>query len=434
MFSKESVEVVRTIRSILSNVHTEHGVVDVFGKYRAMDVLSSIVALSRLQRIVVPYERSILMERNNCDQRRHNNDNHDNHNIDDWSLVQELVHYAKYAHAAYGWTLDLALRWKLHFGGNHQALIHLTGIHRDDIVMAEWHAKPPHRPAYYIVRDHTRQTIVLCIRGTWSVHDMLTNLYCTSSTKDWFRQWFYREMSCHRGMFEAAKAVYHDAASTIANELAQYPEYSLVLTGHSLGGGCAALLGKLLEYQYPTLKVYLFGAPCVVPERNRMNNKNVISVIVKGDPFSCLSLGHVADVSSGIEYLCNHDALRNEILLRTRNLMNGGIERNTNDNNDSRAWCTNTMNTLRQHMTAEKLYPPGRILLLLHSDKATIEQRQRRLSWWKWPQSRQRRRNEMKLREVPRSYFRDLIISATMFNLSKHVPSIYVSMLSCITE
>jgi Lipase (class 3) len=411
MFSKESLEVVKTIQSILSNVHTEHGVVDVFGKYRTIDVLASIIALSRLQRIVVPYERSIQTERNG----------ERSSDVD----IKELAHYAKYAHAAYGWTLDLALRWKVHFGGNNQALIRLTGIHRDDIVKAEWNAKAPHRPAYFIVRDHARRTIVLCIRGTWSVNDMLTNLYCTSSSKDIIRQWFYREISCHSGMLEAAKAVYSDAESTIFGELLRYPEYSLVLTGHSLGGGCAALLGKLLENRFPTLKVYLFGAPCVVPERNSMT-KNVVSVIVKGDPFSCLSLGHVADVSTGIEYLCNNDALRNDILFHTRSLMNG-VEC-SNDNN-SKEWCTNTMNMLRKHMTAEKLYPPGRILLL-HNEKATVR---RRHWWWRW---RRRWRNEtnVRLQEVHLLYFRDLMISANMFNLSKHLPSMYVSMLSGIIE
>ena len=414
MFSKESAEVVKTIQSILSNVHTEHGVVDVFGKYRTMDVLASAVALSRLQRIVVPHERSVQLERSI------------KHSVAvDSDLVEELAHYAKYAHAAYGWTLDLALRWKVHFGGNNQALVRLTGIHWEDIVTAEWNAKAPHRPAYFIVRDHVRRTIVLCIRGTWSVNDMLTNLYCTSSSKDIFRQWFHREISSHRGMLEAAKAVYSDAESTISCELLRYPAYSLVLTGHSLGGGCAALTGKLFENRYPTLKVYLFGAPCVVPERNNLS-KYVVSVIVKGDPFSCLSLGHVADVSTGIEYLCNNDDLRNEILLLpTRNLMNG--VKNNNHNIDSMAWCMNTMNILRNHMTAEKLYPPGRILLL-HNDKALARQHW----WWRWRRRRRRKETNVRLQEVHLSYFRDLMISANMFNLSKHLPSMYVSMLNDI--
>jgi hypothetical protein len=410
MFSPESVEVVQTIQSILANVHTEHGVVDVFGKYRTIDVLASIIALSRLQRIVVPYERAMRIEQNmaHC-------------KAVDLSLAKELAHYAKYAHAAYGWTFDLALRWKVHFGGNNQALVRLTGIHRDDIVKAEWNAKAPHRPAYFIVRDHDHQTIVLCIRGTWSVNDMLTNLYCTSNSKDWFRQLFHRELSCHRGMLEAAKAVYSDAEAVVSHELLCNPEYSLVLTGHSLGGGCAALLGKLFENRYPTLKVYLFGAPCVVPERNSIT-KNVISVIAKGDPFSCLSLGHVADVSISIECLCNDDVLRDDVLLHTRNPIN-------DDKDDNLSWFIATMNMLRKRMNAEKLYPPGRILLL-HNDRPTMwESSTRRLRWWRWRRPR-RNKSRVLLQEVHMLYFRDLIISANMFNLSKHLPSMYISTLN----
>lgn len=421
MFSQESMQVIQAIQSILSNFHTEHGVVDVFGKYRTMDVLTSIVAFRRLQRVVIPPERSVMETTARRRRRRTTVARIDDV---DAALVEELAHYANYAHAVYGWTLDLALRWQWHGGGNHQTLIRLTGIHRDDIVRAEWHAQAPHRPAYVIVRDHARRAIVLCIRGTWSVHDMLTNLYCTSGSNDFFRRLFHRELSCHSGMLEAAKAVYKDVDATIRHELLQNPEYSLVLTGHSLGGGCAALLGKLLENQYPTLKVYLYGAPCVVPERNSLSN-NIISVIIKGDPFSCLSLGHVADVSKAIEYLCKDERLRNDVLLHTRNMMNDDKHKDYNENME---WCRTTMQTLRKCMTAEKLYPPGHILLLSNSKPTAWGSNVQRLRWWRW---RRRRRYEsnVTLQKVQVHYFRDLLISANMFNLSKHLPSKYISKL-----
>jgi hypothetical protein len=418
----------KTVQSIHSEVHTEHGVVDVFGKYRAFDVLASIVALNRLQTAATEFE--IVFTSNKL-----NHEDKIKDNCDDMELLNDLAHYAKYALAAYGWSLDLALRLKMHFGGNNQALVHLTGVERNDIVKAEWKTKAPHRPAYFIVRDRRKKTIVLCIRGTWSAHDMLTNLCCTPQqiygdninlgsidTKFIYNFWdifnlfsFNKRLYGHHGMLEAAKAILSDSNACIANELLENPDYSLVLAGHSLGGGCAALLGKILEKRYPTLRVYLYGAPCVVPE-NTILNKNIISIIAEGDPFSCLSLGHVADVSMGLAYLCNDSALRYDILLRTSGSMN----------DHDKLWCATTMAFLRKRMTAEKMYPPGRILLL-RKEKSRHKQKS-----WLWRFGRIKTTPE--LIEVPAQYFRDLIVSAKMFDLSKHLPSMYVSVLSDLAK
>jgi hypothetical protein len=155
VLSQESIDAVKTIRSILSDVHTEHGVVDVFGKYNTVDVLASILALSRLQSVVIAQEQSL---RDDWIEIASNDESVD--------LLQDLAHFSVYAQAAYGWPMDLALRQRLHWGGHRQALVRLTGIDQKDIVKAEWNARAPHRPAYFIVRDHSRHSIVLCIRGT----------------------------------------------------------------------------------------------------------------------------------------------------------------------------------------------------------------------------------------------------------------------------
>lgn len=43
--------------------------------------------------------------------------------------------------------------------------------------------------------------------------------------------------------------------------LATYPDYGLIVTGHSLGAGVACLLALKIRYKYPEVKVYAFSTP-----------------------------------------------------------------------------------------------------------------------------------------------------------------------------
>lgn len=449
LFSRESVEAVKAIKAILSDAHQQHGVVDVFGKYRTYDILAALMALNRLQNAALVYERTNTNSRSNNNNIEHGQQPSSEILPDceeNKALLKDLAHYAVYANAAYGWKMDFAIRWRVHMGGNVQALLRLTGVARDDILLAEWESKT-HRPAYFVVRDRSRKAIVLCIRGTWSAYDLLTDLCCTPqdfeiasrvnnnstnaktlssalyySAEDFYTRATKRRRCGHHGMLEAARAVQNDSEAVIAKELEDNPEYSLVLVGHSLGGGCAALLGTLLERSYPEsrIQVYLYGAPCVAPANAKLH-RNIISVVTEGDPFCCLSLGHLADVSTALACLCEDPLLRNDILLRT----NAPVD----DMSDADLiWCFETMEALRTKLKAEKLFPPGRILFL--SGASPLLQ--------PWPQWWWRRRKSDKrgvsLREVPPQYFRDLVVGPRMIDLSRHLPALYVSTLKALAD
>lgn len=422
LFSRESVEAVKTIRSILQNFHNEHGVVDIFHRgYKTHDIIFSVYALSRLQSAAMVYEQQ--------QQRRREESSpaFDSQNDPaDRQLLQDLAHYVVYANAVYGWKMDLALRLRLHVGGDIQALLRRTGVQPEDVVVAEWESRT-HRPAYFVVRDHRKRSIVLAVRGTWSPHDLLTDLCClpqdfecesmprsntTTAARKLsavFSKPARADRRCgHHGMLEAAKAVHSDVNDTLRREMNDHPDYALVLVGHSLGAGVAALLSCLLEQQFPDLRVFLYGAPCAVPAGARLHD-NIVSVISEGDPFCRLSLGHVADISHALALLCEDPMLRHDILLRTsqQDMAETDLE-----------WCYHEMQTLRSKMTAEKLFPPGRILLLTPATASLLQPR-------KSPLSADGGDELPSLRHVPMDHFRDLVIGPRMLDLSKHIPSLY---------
>ena len=197
-------------------------------------------------------------------------------------------------------------------------------------------------------------------------------------------------------MLGAARAVKALAEDIIEKELKDNPDFTPLLVGHSLGGSVAAILGQMWSGTFRGVTVYTYGAACVAP-MNEMNNHNIVSVMLEGDPFSSLSLGHVADTSRALAYLCEEDDLRIGILTVT----DGPLE---TVENDELRWCSEKMEEVRRQMTGEKLYPPGRLLFL--SD----------------PKGKQGR---PMIHEVPPCFFDELKISARMFDLSRHVPRVY---------
>jgi len=119
-------------------------------------------------------------------------------------------------------------------------------------------------PAHALLADHSKKQIIVAIRGTASIRDALTDLVCqpykvpleeqrelglaravttdtvsVSSPAD-------HPLRVHHGMWKAANILSDELTPRILALLDQVgPEYSLVVTGHSLGAGTATLLGFL---------------------------------------------------------------------------------------------------------------------------------------------------------------------------------------------
>lgn len=343
--------------------------------------------------------------------------------LTDAALLSDLAYYSVYASVSYGWKMDLALSGRLHWG-DLQALLRRTGSLREDVLAAEWEART-HRPAYFVVRDRIRKSLVVCIRGTWSPHDVLTDLCCTSQdfetprgeesalellsefccAVDEFEGGFsVRRVAGHHGMLEAAKALQKHIEELVEKELTINPDYSLVLVGHSMGGGVAALLGAIWERTYSP-RTFVYGPPCVGPKDARPTaSSRIYSVVREGDPWCCISLGHVADVSVSLSKLCEDVELRDEVTNRTE----GGLNRMSLAD---LKWCSETLNAIRGDEAGKKLFPPGRLFLL--------------------PEDSSDRRS---LLEVQADYFEDMVVSSRMFDLSKHFPAKYEELLQGIVR
>ena len=89
-------------------------------------------------------------------------------------------------------------------------------------------------PKFIVLLDHESESIVLAVRGTFCLKDVILDMVCDDAP---FLGGF-----AHKGIREGAEKVWSLASPAVLSAVQLYPSYTLTLTGHSLGAGVAVLL------------------------------------------------------------------------------------------------------------------------------------------------------------------------------------------------
>jgi len=144
-----------------------------------------------------------------------------------------------------------------------------SGLDDSDLVYASFRNRY-HQMPYCIVVDHRWKSVVLSIRGTLSLEDCVIDvLIDPSPLDDLGREHNFNGEGqyCHDGVLGCAKQIYKDLErhkileSLLLSQDALYPNYTLRITGHSLGAGTATLLGYFMRKTYPDLRVIAISPP-----------------------------------------------------------------------------------------------------------------------------------------------------------------------------
>lgn len=209
--------------------------------------------------------------------------------------LQDVIHYMYYALSAYGWPMFLMTHSKTGMCQlctkvrcccfsycrstketadiiednccycNYAAMKKMLSITEAEVIYTTYHVDVAETP-FFVAIDYTKQKIVVSIRGTLSMQDVLTDLNAEGEVlpleprrDDWVG---------HKGMVQAAVYIRSKLDEERLLQRAQMhnierktDQFGLVIVGHSLGAGTAAILSILLKPHYPTLLCYSYSPP-----------------------------------------------------------------------------------------------------------------------------------------------------------------------------
>jgi hypothetical protein len=378
-------------------------------------------------------------------------------------IIKNIAHYMRYASAAYGESfmrilgigdIPTVLPSSHHHHPNHHAFAHHTGNSVEDILLSSYTDRSPlhlHNPSihalvHYVTVDHDAKAIVLTCRGTLGLSDILTDL-----------SFDYTEFNlptdnnsifkAHSGMLDAAQLLAKEKGKVyqkIRQGLVKYPDYSLVMCGHSLGGGVASLLCVLWSQKINghelvlkksntgnhgnkfvtsdqsglpagrSIHCYAYGPPGVMSlELSQYCTGLVTSVVHGNDIVSSLSLGLLKDFKNVATSLHAEADVAEEIISRVvgrlqkkKKEQERSKEKIEDEFNEDDQWFWAMIKTMRADMTAEKMYPPSTVYLI-----ETI------------PHVKQQHKVALSRCEDVQARFSEIVFSRTMF--MDHSPLMY---------
>ncbi|KAG5639349.1 hypothetical protein H0H81_004070 [Sphagnurus paluster] len=256
-------------------------------------------------------------------------------------------------------------------------------------------------PRFWVLTDHGRGQVVLVLRGTMSLNEIAADLTCDdeefepATTMEEEQpvpgQFAFPSMSqscasstappryhVHSGMLRMARAmgdVGKPVQLAVQEALYTNPDYELVMCGHSLGAGVAAILGLKWADPRTCLTVHSSGLPvgrrvsvyCFAPPAltdaalSKLADRLIVSFVYSHDVVSRLSLGSVRDLKNAALWLC--EAERNHVgegwtavTARAKQWKAGaGLPEDPD-------WFMAVRKTLEANMQMSNMFPPGRVL------------------------------------------------------------------------
>ncbi|CAO3596502.1 unnamed protein product [Absidia cylindrospora] len=295
--------------------------------------------------------------------------------VTDLRFLDEAHYYLGHAIIAYGWRGisylgDYAnfLKDVMKTRSNKLAIVRFLKIPQEDLLGYEYGLRKGavFQPSYFISVDRGHEAVVLGIRGTWSLYDVITDLVCD------YKPW--KGGLVHCGVLASAQwlftrivpQIFHHIHEHSKQQTAPYHINSFIITGHSLGAGTASILTMMIVDHLdelrqlsnnPNFKVHCYGyAPVasVSLDLSEQYKDHIDSFVCQDDLVARLSYGTAS---------CAKELVM-DALIAADGL--GGISKVNNDEATRQA-CFEIIQSRRQEIFQKSepryplLYVPGKV-------------------------------------------------------------------------
>ncbi|KAE8448735.1 hypothetical protein EG329_008950 [Mollisiaceae sp. DMI_Dod_QoI] len=350
-------------------------------------------------------------------------------------IVRNVTRFVRFASASYGASflriMGITSSHKtasreidtLHHHEHHSFSTH-TQLPADTILLSSFvdpqggtdstgHTNTGVPMVHFVSLDHDSKAVVLTCRGTLGFEDILTDLTCD------YDELTYRNKAykVHKGIHASARRLLEGGGgrvmTTIAAALEEFPDYGLVLCGHSLGGAVTALLATLISEPSPDpsssafvtsseqaspqplltssgqdkgtatwrehlpagrpIHVYAYGPPSTMSPSLRLATRGLITTVVNGqDLVPHLSLGVLHDLQAiALAFKTDDSGAKGEVRKRVWAGITGTFADKWYSNRPSAMhededdqWAYSALKTLRASMLSAKLLPPGEVFVV----------------------------------------------------------------------
>lgn len=107
---------------------------------------------------------------------------------------------------------------------------------------------------YYIALDPALLSVVFCLRGTYSLNDVVSDMISYSGRFEYLEE----DGLVHAGMYKTALRTLEHALPQLDEAMDRHPSHRLIVTGHSLGGGVATLITLMLKERRPNWDIHCY--------------------------------------------------------------------------------------------------------------------------------------------------------------------------------
>ncbi|CAJ2503532.1 Uu.00g109260.m01.CDS01 [Anthostomella pinea] len=254
-----------------------------------------------------------------------------------------------------------------------------------------------------VALDKESKAVVLSCRGTLGFEDVLADMMCDYDDLVWRG----KPYKVHKGIHASARRLLYGGDGrvlvTLKEALEEFPDYGLILCGHSLGGAVTALLGAMLAEPAMTgtafvtsaeqhsrlltaggssessshiclpsgrpIHVYAYGPPATMSPTFQKATRGLITSTVHGnDIVPYLSLGVLHDLQAlALAFKTDNNEAKAEVRRRIWEGLQSGLADQWYNNGPTRSndqddkWAYAALKTLRASMMSSKLLPPGEV-------------------------------------------------------------------------